>query len=293
MDTLRSLLSVPGNQARMLEKAPGYGADALIVDLEDSVPLDAKADARAMTREFIASGGGGAVTYVRVNALATGLTEDDLDAIVVPGLAGIQLPKADSPETVRTVDGVLARLERERGLADGSVEIITSLESVAGVFRCYDIVSAAARVGSCLVGVAENGDLQRDVGYLHTREGTETLYMRSKVILEARHAGITNPLDGVFSGVADMEGFEAEALLARQLGYRGKKVIHPRQIEPANRIFMPTEREIDFHERVLAALDDAEKEGKAATMVDGLMVDIAMAENARKVLDWASRVRRA
>ncbi len=107
------------------------------------------------------------------------------------------------------------------------------------------------------------------------------------MILEARQAGITNPLDGVFSSVSDTDGFEREASMARQLGYRGKKVIHPRQIEPANRIFMPTPQEIDFHERVLSAMADAEKEGRASTTVDGLMVDIAMVENARRVLDWA------
>ena len=169
----------------------------------------------------------------------------------------------------------------------GSVELIISIESVAGVYRCYDILSAASRVGSCLVGVAENGDLQRDVGYTHTKEGLETLYIRSKVLLDSRQAGITNALDGVFSAVADMEGFESEAMMGRQLGYRGKKVIHPKQIEPANRIFMPTAREIDFQERVLEAMERAEREGKAATTVDGFMVDIAMVTNARRVLSWA------
>lgn len=293
MDVFRSLLSVPGNQPRMLEKAPGYGADALIIDLEDSVPDDRKEEARSIVREYISGSADETANYVRVNALETGLLEDDLAAIVVPGLAGIQHPKTDSSDTIRTIDRTLARLEQERGLPIGSVEIIVSIESVAGVYRCYEILSAATRVGSCVVGVAENGDLQRDVGYAHSTSGIETLYIRSKVILEARHAGIVNPLDGVFSSLADMEGFEAEASLARQLGYRGKKVIHPKQIEPANRIFMPTPKEIDFHERVLAALDLAEREGKAATTVDGLMVDIAMAVNARRVLDWANRVRRS
>lgn len=287
MHAIRSLLSVPGNRERMLEKAPGLGADALILDLEDSVPLDRKDEARAMTRAFIEDGAGGAITYVRVNALDSGMFSDDIDAVVVAGLAGIQAPKAASPEAVREIDAALLALEAERGLDSGTIELIVGIESVAGVYRCYEILSAAERVGTCVVGVAENGDLQRDVGYTHTADGLESLYIRSKVILEARHAGITNPLDGVFSSVSDMEGFEAEASTARRLGYRGKKVIHPRQIEPANRIFMPTPAEIDFNERVLKAMADAERAGRASTTVDGLMVDIAMVENARRVLDWA------
>lgn len=292
MDILRSLLSVPGNQPRMLEKAASYGADALILDLEDSVPLERKDEARAMVHAYITDTIGETVNFVRVNALETGLLEDDLAAVVGPGLAGIQYPKTDSPDTVAALDQMLSRRERECALPDGSVELIVGIESVAGVYRCYDILSAAARVGSCMVGIAENGDLQRDVGYAHSTSGVESLYIRSKVLLEARHAGIACPLDGVFSSVRDMEGFEAEASLARQLGYRGKKLIHPRQIEPANRIFMPTAQEIEFQERVLAALEEAESEGKAATTVDGLMVDTAMATNARRVLAWADRTRR-
>ncbi len=291
MDLLRSLLSVPGNQPRMLDKAAGYGADALILDLEDSVPLDRKAEAREMSAEFISGGAGGALTYVRVNSFGSGLFEGDLEAIVLPGLRGIQCPKADSPEVIRAIDEKLLTLERERRLEPGSVEVIVGIESVAGVYRCYDILSAAARVGSCVVGVAVNGDLQRDVGYHHSDIGIESLYIRSKVIIEARHAGITNPLDGTYPAIRDMAGFEAEASRARQLGYRGKKLVHPGQIEAANRIFMPTAEEIDFQERVLAALEEADKEGKAATTVDGLMVDTAMAVNARRVLAWAKQAR--
>ncbi len=287
MDLLRSLLSVPGNQQRMLDKAAGYGADALILDLEDSVPLDRKVEAREMSEQFISAGAGGALTYVRVNSFESGLFDDDLAAIVVPGLRGIQCPKADSAEEIRAIDRKLSKLEEERHLEPGSVEVIVGIESVAGVHNCYEILSAAPRVGSCVVGVAVNGDLQRDVGYDHSDSGIESLYIRSKVIIEARHAGITNPLDGTYPAIRDTEGFEAEASRARQLGYRGKKLIHPSQIEATNRIFMPTAEEIDFHERVLAALDEADREGKAATTVDGLMVDIAMAVNARRVLAWA------
>ncbi|MDH4308684.1 MAG: CoA ester lyase [Acidimicrobiia bacterium] len=286
MELIRSLLSVPGNQQKMLDKAPGYGADALILDLEDSVPPDRKSEARDMTAAFIREQP--AVTYVRVNGADTGLLDDDLEAVVVPGLAGIQCPKSDAPEVIAAIDRRLADLERAQGMAEGSVEIIAGIESVAGVYRCYEILTAADRVGSSVVGVAANGDLQRDVGYQHTSSGDETLYIRSKVLLESRHAGV-HPLDGTYASIHDLDGFEVEAGRARQLGYRGKKLIHPKQIEPTNRIFLPSAREVEFHQRVLQALESAEQEGKAAVTVDGLMVDIAMANQARTVLDWATR----
>lgn len=243
-----------------------------------------------MTAGFLGEDAGGAITYVRVNALESGHLEADLDAIVRPGLAGIQCPKTDVPAVVQTVDRMLHELEADRGLEPNSVELIAGVESAAGVFHCYEILSAARRVSSVVVGVAENGDLQRDVGFVHSPEGLESLYIRSKVLLEARHAGITNPLDGTFSDLADMEGFEAEARRAHNLGYRGKKLIHPKQVEPTNSIFMPTAAELDFHSRVIEAMKAAESGGHASTTVDGRMVDIAMVANARQVLEWAERL---
>ena len=287
MHAIRSLLSVPGNRERMITKAPGVGADAIILDLEDSVPEDRKPEAREMTAGFLADGAGGAATYVRVNAHDTGHLEGDLDAIVGRNLAGIQLPKTDTPEVIEAADHMLGALEHDRGLEPGSIEVIAGVESVSGVYRCFDILSAAPRVGSVVVGVAENGDLQRDVGFVHTEQGLESLYIRSKVLLEARHAGITNALDGTFSDLEDMPGFEAECGRARQIGYRGKKLIHPKQIEPANTIFMPSAAELDFHLRVIEAMDAAAADGHASTTVDGRMVDIAMVANARRVLAWA------
>jgi citrate lyase subunit beta/citryl-CoA lyase len=290
---LRSLLNVPGNRPEMLRKAPDYGADALILDLEDAVPEGHKQDARDVVAGTLAAwvaGGAPPITYVRVNGLDTGHLEADLEAIVQPGLEGIQLPKAHDADTVRRVDAELTRLEQQRRLPF-PVEILVSLESARGVLFAWEVLTAAPRVGSVMVGTAQDADLQGDVGYLTTAEGLETLHIRSHVILAARAAGIANPIDGVYADYRDAAGLEAAAMSARELGYRGKKLIHPAQIEIVNRVFTPTERELDRHRRVLDAFDAAMAEGRATAVVDGRMIDVAMADTARRVLARAEAYR--
>ena len=294
MRALRSLLNVPGNRPDMLAKARGYGADALILDLEDAVPADRKAEARdivAATLGEWSAGPDAPITYVRVNGLDTGLLEADLDAIVQSGLAGIQLPKSHDAATIRRVDAELTRLERERGLAPDAVEILVSLESARGVLFAWEVLTAATRVGSVMIGTAQDADLQGDVGYLTTDSGDETLHIRSHVVLAARAAGITNPIDGVYADHRDAAGLEVAARRARELGYRGKKLIHPAQIEVVHRVFTPTERELDVHRRVLEAMAAAAAEGRATAVVDGRMVDVAMADTARRVLAQAEEYR--
>jgi citrate lyase subunit beta/citryl-CoA lyase len=276
----------------MLDKCASYGADAVIVDLEDSVPAAERPEARALTRVFVdAHADDDLVVFVRVNARDSADIARDLEAIVTPGLAGIQLPKVTSADDVRQVSAMLEQLEDERGLASSSVRMIVSLESALGVLHAYEILTAAPRVLSPLVGVAENGDLHRELGYEHTPNEEGSFHARAHVLLAARAAGVAYPIDGVYSRVENDDGFLASAQLARRLGYRGKKVIHPRQIDPANRVFAPSAAELDFHERVLEALAEAAGRGSAATTVDGLMVDTAMGETARKVLAWGRALR--
>jgi citrate lyase subunit beta / citryl-CoA lyase len=283
MRALRSLLNTPANRPGLVEKAFGYEADAVILDLEDSVPLDQKDEARAIAHDAIAAQPG-ATLFVRVNGLASGLIEDDLAAVTDAGLEGIQLPKVDDADTIRAVDCLLADLERERHLPIGGIELLVSLESARGVFAAHQILTAADRVGSVMIGTAENGDLHGDIGYVITPGEEETLYLRSRVLLAARVAGITNPIDGVYADYRNLEGLEATSRRARALGYRGKKVIHPAQVPIVNRIFSPTAAELDFHRRVLEEFDAALARGVATAVVDGRMIDYAMAETARRVL---------
>ncbi|HEY4094867.1 MAG TPA: CoA ester lyase [Baekduia sp.] len=289
MNNVRSLLSTPGHRPGMLEKALGSQTDAIIVDLEDSVPVAEKPRARSALRAALESAAPGApLLYARVNPVGSGLIAQDIEAIVAPGLVGVQLPKAESPDDVQHVSALLDEAEAAAGVAPGTVGIIVSLESAIAVLRAYEILSASPRVVSAMPGVAENGDLQHDLGYQHTPDEIATLHVRSHVLLAARAARLENPIDGVFSGVRDLEAFEVSTRLARRLGYRGRKLSHPSQIALANEIFSPTEAELDFHRRVLATLAAAEADGLGATTVDGLMVDIAMAETARRVLSWAT-----
>jgi citrate lyase subunit beta/citryl-CoA lyase len=233
----RSLLIMPAHRANMLEKAPQYGADALVFDLEDSVPVAERKAARELAREFIGKHKGSATIYVRVNGLQTGMLEADLDAVVVEGLSDIRLPKSESAEAVRTVDALLAALERDRGLPAGGIGICPSLESARGLWFAYEILSSSPRVRSVMCGTAENGDLQTDLGYTWTAQGQEKLCLRSRVVVAARAAGVPHLLDGAFSNVRDLESLRIDCEAARKLGFRGRSVVHPGQIETVNRIF--------------------------------------------------------
>lgn len=240
MQVLRSQLIMPANRADMLAKAPSYGADALIFDLEDSVPVAEKPRARELAREFIGKHKARSVVYVKVNSLQSGLLPEDLEAVVLEGLAGIRLPKADSAETILAVDAMLTALERKRALPHGSIAIGPTLESAKGVWFAYEILSASPRVRSVMPGTAQDADLQTDLGYITTPdENPMRHYIRCRVLLAARAAGVEQVFDGVFANIRDPEGLRRDCELARSLGYRGKQVIHPNQIETVNRVFMP------------------------------------------------------
>ncbi|MGZ8154627.1 MAG: HpcH/HpaI aldolase/citrate lyase family protein [Burkholderiales bacterium] len=286
----RSLLFVPANRADMLAKAPSYGADALLFDLEDSVPVAEKAKARGLAREFIGRHKATSTIYVRVNALHTGMLQEDLDAIALDGLTAIRLSKAESAEAIHTVDALLTELERSRGLQQGTIGISPSLESAKGVWFAYEILSASPRIRSVTAGTAQDGDLQTDLGYVWSAEGNEVLYVRSRILLAARAAGVEHVLDGSYANVRDPEGLRICCEAARKLGYRGKSAIHPNQIETVNRIFTPSAEELDYYRRVVEAFDAALARGSAATTVDGKLVDYAMAAMAKRVMAWADSV---
>jgi citrate lyase subunit beta / citryl-CoA lyase len=290
MKPLRSMLIMPANRADMLAKAPRYGADALVFDLEDSVPIAEKVKARELAREYITKHKAGSAIYVRVNSLQTGLTADDLDAIVTDGLLGIRLTKAETAEGIREVDHMLTDLEQKRGLKVGSIGIGPSLESAKGVWFAYEILSASPRIFCVVAGTAQDGDLQTDLGYQWTAVGEEVLYVRSRILLAARAAGVEYVLDGSYANIRDPEGLRACCDAARKLGYRGKSIIHPNQIEIVNRAFTPTRQELDYYKRVLEAFESAIARGSAATTVDGKLVDYAMAATAKRVLSWGEEL---
>ena len=280
----RSFLYVPANREKFLEKALALPSDAFIFDLEDSVPAAEKANARAGVRDYAPKIADNRV-WVRVNGLETGLAEADLDAAIgVKGIAGVFLPKVESRDEVVRWDGMIGALEKTRGLAVGSTRLVLSIESAKGVLNAYDMSIVAARVASLSFGGAQDGDLNTDLGCVWSIDGPEMLHARCHTLLCARAARFDTPLDGVFSNVRDPEGFEKDTALSRRLGYRGRKLIHPSQIEPCNRLYAPSEAELDYYSRVLEAFDKALAQGSASTTVDGKMIDVAMANAARRVL---------
>jgi citrate lyase subunit beta/citryl-CoA lyase len=289
----RSFLYVPANREKFLEKAMGLASDAFIFDLEDSVPVPEKDNARSGVKAYAPKIDGGRV-WVRVNGIETGMAEADLDAVIgVEGIAGLFLPKVETRDEVIRWDGMIAAAEKACGLAAGATRLILSIESALGVLNAYDMTKGAARVASLSFGGAQDGDLNTDLGCVWSIDGPEMMHARCHTLLSARAARFDSPLDGVFSNVRDPEGFEKDTALSRRLGYRGRKLIHPSQIEPCNRLYAPSQKELDYYSRVLEAFDKALAQGSASTTVDGKMIDVAMANAARRVLDEAAALNKA
>lgn len=290
MKPLRTALFAPGVKDRVMAKALEAGASAVILDLEDSVPVAAKAEARALVARAIDSAAAlpaasRPVVTVRTNGAATGLLADDLAAVVRRGLDAIFLPKAESIEQVTGMASLLDRLEPAHGLPAGTVRIIPMFETALGVLRCYEIARATPRVVGTCIGSARDGDLQTDLGCAWSLEGTELFYARSKILLESRAAGV-QPLDGVFSDLNDEAGFIQDCALSARLGYVGRTVIHPKQIAPARRAYSVSDSDAAYYRRVVSEFEAVEKTGAtAAITVDGKLVDYAMYQRAKRVLE--------
>lgn len=282
----RSVLYVPGNRLRMLAKAPTLPADAFVLDLEDSVPLEEKAEARRLVREALISGAfAGRTVLVRVNSLPSGLTADDLKEVVVPGLFGVDVPKVESPEDVREVEELLAWAEGRADLPRGTLRVGIGIESPAGLLRAEAIVRASRRVVSLSLGAE---DFTFNLGTQRSSTGEELFLPRALIALTARAVDV-QALDTIYPDFRDPEGLIREARLARQLGFTGKYAIHPDQLEPINRVFTPDEAELRWAQEVVEAYDAAQQAGLGSIAVGGRMVDRPIYERARRTLELAAR----
>ena len=274
-----------------MAKALEAGAHAVILDLEDSVPLAVKAEARALVAKAIDGAAALAaqrpVITVRTNGAATGLLADDVAAVVRRGLDAIFLPKVESVEQMVETASLLDRAEAAQGLAPGAVSIIPMFESALGVLRCYELARATPRVAATCIGSARDGDLQTDLGCGWSAEGTELFYARSKVLLDSRAAGVY-ALDGVYADLNDEAGFIQDCKLSARLGYVGRTVIHPKQIAPARSAYAVSAEDAAYYRRVVSEFEAVEKTGAAAAItIDGKLVDYAMYQRAKRVLEWA------
>jgi citrate lyase subunit beta/citryl-CoA lyase len=283
---LRSLLFVPGNKAHMLDKARTLPADAVILDLEDGVPPGEKLAARAVVRQALERGAYGPQVILRVNAFATGLAQGDLREAFGPGVAAVCLPKAETAEDVERLASLLVDLEQEQKLLVGSVGICLMVETALGVLNAYPMARASARVHALCLG---GEDLARDLGAVRTKGGRELAHARAQMLLAARAAGAL-AIDTIWTDLTGSDGLLAEAREARQLGYSGKLVIHPAQIEAVHQAFAPSEEEVAHARRVLDAFAAAEVRGDGVIALDGQMIDAPVVARAREI--WVLREER-
>jgi citrate lyase subunit beta / citryl-CoA lyase len=233
---LRSLLGVLGTDPAAMERALSAGADAIVVDLEDGVAAPEKADARLAAREFIVKHGRDAAIFVRINARTSPHFADDVTAVAVPGLAGVQLPKARDAADLGELDRALTAAETATGMHVGHICVIPTVESAVGVLNTFVLAGASPRVIGMMPAIGENGDLQQDLAYWTTPDEIGSLHARSHIVLATRAAGVA-PIDGPYMNLGDDDGLVRSARLARSLGFQAKKVAQPAQVAVVNAIF--------------------------------------------------------
>jgi citrate lyase subunit beta / citryl-CoA lyase len=281
----RSFLFAPGNHARKVAKVFDCGADHVILDLEDAVAKAEKVATRALVVEALKRSRrdrGRCGAYIRVNAFNTEFCYGDAVAVVGPGLDGILLPMVESREQIVAFDWLVGALERERGLPPGGIDIIPIIETGKGIANARAIAAAGTRVKRMAFGA---GDYTLDMNMEWTLAESELEHVRAEMVVASRAAGLEAPLDTVWVHIKDLEGLASSAKRARQLGFQGKMCIYPPQVERVNAAFTPTETEIAFARRVVAAFEQAEREGSSSIQLDGYFIDYPIVYKARRTLD--------
>ncbi|GAA1889667.1 HpcH/HpaI aldolase/citrate lyase family protein [Streptantibioticus ferralitis] len=278
----RSVLYMPGANERALEKAKSIPADALILDLEDAVAPDAKADARKRVAAAAASGEYGyREVTIRVNGPGTAWHADDLRAAAEAGPDAVVVPKVESAETVLEVERAL-----EAAGAPDRTAIWAMVETPRAMLDARAVAAASERLTVLVMGT---NDLAKELHAEHVPGRAPLLTGLSLALLAARETGKAI-LDGVYNDVKDLEGFEAECVQGRQFGFDGKTLIHPAQVEPCNRVFAPSPEQIERSRRIIEAFDEAAREGRGVVTVDGRMIENLHVEDARRILALAEAV---
>ena len=281
MHPLRSLLFAPGNHARKVEKVFDCGADNVILDLEDAVAKAEKVATRALVVAALKRPRKGGA-YVRVNGFHTDFCYGDAVAVVGPGLDGIILPMVESREQLVAFDWLVGALERERGLKPCGIDIIPIIETGKGIANLRTIAASGTRVKRMAFGA---GDYTLDMNMEWTLGESELEHARAEMAVASRAAGLEGPIDTVWVHIKDLDGVASSAKRARQLGFQGKMCIYPPQVERVNDAFTPTEAEIAFARRVVAAFEQAEREGSSSIQLDGYFIDYPIVYKAQRTLD--------
>lgn len=287
MNLFRSVIFVPGNRPNMLDRALAFDADVILVDLEDSVPPAEKAGARNLAREWVPRlGRKGRRVMVRVNSLDTGLTRDELAAVIGPGLDGISIGKVESVWDIREADRIITALEPAAGLAQGRIKLVPWIENARAVMAAQQIAAVSPRVVAIAFGAE---DYTNDMGIQRTDTGEEVYFPRAVVPVAARAASVAS-LDSPFVRFRDPEGLRRDAEMSRRLGYTGKFAIHPDQLEIINEVFSPSAEEVEYARRVVEACRRAEAEGRGSVDLDGRMVDVPVLKRAQNLLALAEAI---
>ena len=288
MTILRSLLFVPGNKSSMLAKALGLKPDAYVPDMEDSVPAAEKANARATIREFLPKLAATGIPVIpRVNALETEWIEDDLAAVVGPSVYGVSVGKIRGAGDVSAISQLIGALEDRAGLPPDTVKLVPWIETAEAIVNCDAICRASERVVAAAFG---GEDFANDLGIERLEDEQQVAYARQKLCVSARAAHVL-ALDTPYFKLRDPDGLRANALAAKNIGFKGKFAIHPDQISALNECFSPSAQEIAHAERVVAAFEEAEARGRGSTSLDGWVIDVPVVKRARALLELARRAR--
>jgi citrate lyase subunit beta/citryl-CoA lyase len=284
----RSSLILPVNVPRFVEKAYTRGADAVVLDLEDSVPAQEKTSARALVREALAvAGRGGAEVLVRVNN-DPALLADDIAAAVHPGLDGLAIPKAESAAHIREIVARIEALERARGLAPGHLRLSLAVETPRGLLAVEEIATASDRIATMSIGVE---DFCLELGVEPSADGLELMYPVARLVTVCKAVGVQpTGLIGSIAGFRDLATFEHAAVRARQLGCEGAGCIHPDQVTVLNRVFTPDRGRVEHARRVVEVFEEGVRMGTASVNLDGAMVDVPVYRRAQVLLARARAV---
>jgi citrate lyase subunit beta/citryl-CoA lyase len=280
----RSLIFVPGNNPRFLEKAKTLSADIVCFDLEDSVPDSEKTNARNLIKDALKTRSQyTSEIYVRTNSPTSGKIQDDLKEIVQKGIDGIVIPKVNNARELKKIEKTLALLEKKQKLQP--IGLIPSIESAEGVANTHEIASASKRISAIVFGVF---DFLNDMGIEYTKQPEGAKFARAKIPIEAKAVGVY-ALDAIWQDLKDEKGLIEDCKIGKSLGYVGKTIIHPDQILIIHKTFHPNKTELEWAEKVCNTYEKSTKKGKGATTVNGKMIDEVHYKRAKSLLDLANR----
>lgn len=287
MKEIRSILYVPAHNADWVESATTHGADAVILDLEDSVPVADKPRARQNITDSAASlAEANTVVTLRLNPYQSDWFVEDID-VIGDWLDAVVVPKVETGSELHAIEGVLRYAEHRMDIPH-QIDIIPLVETAAGIYNAHDICTSSERVAAIGSGTSKGGDIQQSIDLGWSPAGDETAYIRSKVVLDAKAAGIDQILSGVWATVHDREGLREKALRQKRFGFSGMQVIHPGQVETVNEVFTPSGNELAYNQQLLTAFEQQQDDGQGVIEFDGEMVDAARVKSARRMLERAN-----